>query len=128
MLDKLQELKDLGISSMKVEGRSPAYVGNIARIYRKALDAGSYTQEDFKILSIIFNRGFTTGFAYNRSITDSRMPMNRGLFIGRIKDIIGIRRFYIDSDKSSTTRIYKNIIKGTYKSIGVKRGCTTGAY
>ena len=96
--------------------RSPLYVATVAKIYKKYLNLAydlvltntkiksntksdpklnpkSNTKPIFKInerdmddLMIAFNREFTTGFAFNDSIVDSKMPMNRGLFLGIIKD------------------------------------------
>ena len=39
-LDLLPELKELGISAVKIEGRqrSPAYISDVARTWRQALD------------------------------------------------------------------------------------------
>ena len=93
LLEKIPELIEAGISSLKVEGRlkSPLYVGTVARIYRKYIDM--YYDKKFKVdskdiitLKLVFNREFTTGFLYNDSIVDPRQPMNRGLFIGVAKD------------------------------------------
>jgi len=93
MIDKLPEIIEMGVKSIKVEGRlrSATYVGTVAKIYRKYIDL--YYSGKFKIdfddvdeLKIAFNREFTHGFAYSDNIVDDRMPMNRGLFIGVIKD------------------------------------------
>ena len=72
--------------------RSPLYVTTAARIYRNAIDsyfAGKFNVEkkDINDLKIAFNREFTTGFCFeNKTIVDSRQPMNRGLFLGVMKD------------------------------------------
>ena len=89
MLEKLPEIISSGIVSLKIEGRmrSPLYVATVARVYRKYIDLfykGHFKidQKDIDDLKVVFSREFTTGFAFNDSIVDSRMPMNRGLFIG----------------------------------------------
>lgn len=93
MLEKIPELIKAGASCFKIEGRmrSPLYVAAAARIYRKAID--SYFNNNFSInerdiaeLKLAFNREFTKGFAFSDSITDSRKPMNRGLYVGNIKE------------------------------------------
>ena len=92
MLEKIPDLIKAGVSSFKIEGRmrSPLYVATVARIYRRAIN--SYYKEKFNFspkdmddLKLAFNREFTTGFTFNETITDSRKPMNRGLFIGTVK-------------------------------------------
>ena len=92
LIERLPEIIDTGVVSLKVEGRmrSPLYVGTVARIYRKYLDryysgmVHEVDKKDVDELKIVFNRGFTEGFAYEDSITDPLMPMNRGLFLGKV--------------------------------------------
>jgi collagenase-like PrtC family protease len=89
MLEKLPELIDAGVKSFKIEGRmrSPQYVGTVSKIYRKYINhPQEIEQEDLDMLKIVFNREFTSGFAFNKSITDTAQPMNRGLYIGNIKN------------------------------------------
>jgi len=93
MLSKIPELIKSGVSCFKIEGRmrSPLYVATAARIYRRAIDSYyngkfSFSEKDVSDLKLAFNREFTTGFAFNDSIIDSRKPMNRGLYIGNFKD------------------------------------------
>ncbi|MBU0614608.1 MAG: U32 family peptidase, partial [Nanoarchaeota archaeon] len=89
MLEKLKVLTEAGVKSFKIEGRmrSPTYVGTVAKIYRKYLDHPQpITEEDIDQLKIAFNREFTTGFAFNSSITDTAQPMNRGLYIGNLRE------------------------------------------
>lgn len=93
LLPKLPEIIEAGVAALKVEGRlrGPLYVATVARIYRKYI--GAYYQGKFSIekkdiedLMVVFNRGFTTGFAFNDNVVDSKRPMNRGLFLGTLKD------------------------------------------
>jgi collagenase-like PrtC family protease len=88
LLDRLGELKDLGVFAFKVEGRlrSPEYVGTTARVYRKVIDQKGYDEEDMRQLRIAFCREFTEGFGVVDSIVDPRMPGKRGLYLGRVKD------------------------------------------
>lgn len=100
MLKKIPELIKAGVSSFKIEGRlrSPLYVATAARIYRKYIDLyynGNNNEKkkrkfvvdekDIDELKIAFNRGFTTGFAFEDNIVDTRRPMNRGLYIGQMR-------------------------------------------
>lgn len=93
MLEKIPELINAGVAAFKIEGRlrSPLYVATCARIYRKYIDSyyanpSKYEvkQDDIDDLMIAFNREFTTGFAFNDSIVDSRKQTNRGLYIGKM--------------------------------------------
>lgn len=69
-IEHLQEMAEAGVCSFKVEGRSKSiyYVQQVARAYRKAIDA-LYTdnvqiaaEEALKEIYAHANRGFTTGF------------------------------------------------------------------
>lgn len=74
LLGHLQELKNAGVTSFKIEGRNKSvfYVANVVRAYRSVLDAieaGKTPQEIRKIekwaakeLDKLANRGYTKGF------------------------------------------------------------------
>ena len=70
LCDHIPEILDLGVASLKIEGRmkSPEYVRDTARVWRKLLDEGrSATAEERRILAGTFSRsGFTDGyFSFN---------------------------------------------------------------
>ena len=92
MLEKLPEVIRTGVAALKVEGRmrGALYTGAVARIYRKYIDrhyAGEFKVEprDIEELKMAFNREFTTGFAFNRSVVDPSFSMNRGVYLGTIE-------------------------------------------
>ena len=61
----LQELQNMGVASVKLEGRMkrPEYVAAVTGIYRDALDHGIVTQPMMDTLMAAFNRqGFTDGY------------------------------------------------------------------
>ena len=61
----LQELEEMGVASLKLEGRMkrPEYVATITRIYREALNTGKVTRQMVDKLLTAFNRqGFTDGY------------------------------------------------------------------
>ena len=65
----LQELEDMGVASIKLEGRmkKPEYVATVTAVYRKALDEGVVTQSMKEALYTAFNRqGFTDGYYTGR--------------------------------------------------------------
>ncbi|MBN1157467.1 U32 family peptidase [Candidatus Woesearchaeota archaeon] len=93
LLERIPELIKAGVFSFKVEGRlrSPLYVGTVARIYRNYID--EYHKSRFCVekkdkddLKVVFNREFTEGYGFTDSIVDSSKPMNRGLYVGEIKN------------------------------------------
>ncbi len=103
-IELLPQLVDAGIAAFKLEGRMkrPEYVAVVVKNYRAALDrAMKESQNEFYIseeeerqLAQAFNRDFTTGHLEKNPGSDlmsySR-PNNRGLFLGRIKEIKGKR-------------------------------------
>lgn len=65
----LQELQEMGVTSLKLEGRMkrPEYVATVTAVYRKALDEGTVTKPMVEALYNAFNRqGFTDGYYTNR--------------------------------------------------------------
>ncbi|MBO5323013.1 MAG: U32 family peptidase [Oscillospiraceae bacterium] len=61
----LQELQNMGVASIKLEGRMkrPEYVAAVTNVYRAALDSGVVTQPMMDTLLAAFNRqGFTDGY------------------------------------------------------------------
>lgn len=65
LVRELKELEQMGVASLKLEGRMkrPEYVAAVTRIYRKALDTHMVTRDMEKTLLDAFNRqGFTQGY------------------------------------------------------------------
>ena len=65
LLEHLQEMKDMGIASLKIEGRMkrPEYVAIVTNIYRKALDGIAPSATDLQQLERVFSRqGFTDAY------------------------------------------------------------------
>lgn len=59
----LNKIKDIGVSSLKIEGRmkGAAYVAAVVSTYRKYLDSGGeLSHRDFELLEKVFNRGGLT--------------------------------------------------------------------
>lgn len=89
LADHITELIDMGVASLKIEGRmkSPEYVGGVTAVYRRLLDQRrNATDEEMTHLAALFSRdGFTDGY-----------------FTGRHEKMNGIRR---DEDKAASERI-----------------------
>ena len=94
LLNDIPSLIEAGVSSFKIEGRlkSPAYVGLVTKIYRKAIDA-YYSNEEYHIskkdyddLLCVFNRGFTNAYLNDLDIDifGNNRPNHMGKEIGKV--------------------------------------------
>ena len=94
-LDNIGKLIDIGVDSLKIEGRMkrPEYVFYVISLYRKAIDSYikynkvNITEEEIINLKKIFNREFTKGFLFNdlnKNIVNSFRPNHLGIEIGRV--------------------------------------------
>lgn len=95
-INNLKDILDLKIESLKIEGRmkSPIYVGYVTNIYRKYIDAYynnediTPTEEEIKILKVLYNREFTRGHLFNETnIMNQKTPNHIGYKIGIVKSI-----------------------------------------
>ncbi len=69
LIDYLTELQEMGVASLKLEGRmkKAEYVATVTAMYRKALDESKVTPEMKELLHTAFNRqGFTDGYYTSR--------------------------------------------------------------
>lgn len=88
MLSHLQELKEAGVDSIKIEGRmkSSYYVATVVNAYRMALDMlpERPTEELEKELLKASHRRYTTGFYFdeeNRQFQEDSMPVQNSEFV-----------------------------------------------
>jgi len=68
LIEHLSDLKDAGVLSFKIEGRTKSmyYVAAITKLYRQAIDNGMKPPKEFKDeLEKFVNRGYTTGFLFD---------------------------------------------------------------
>lgn len=90
LIDKIEELRSVGVYSLKIEGRlkHPQYVGNVVKEYRKAVDRilyGKINKVDHSALKRAYNRGnFTAGYNYEQTDTMMYCDIN-----GNIGEKIG---------------------------------------
>ena len=90
-LEYINKLKEIGVTSLKIEGRnkSPEYVLGVTKTYRKYIDSNKEIEPNDKyILKQLFNRdglseGYLNGVKYNNSISLSS-PKNKGIYIGEV--------------------------------------------
>lgn len=87
-LNYLQKLKQIGVDSIKIEGRmkSKEYVYLVTKLTKKAL-ISSLDDNDIKNLKLLFNREFTEGYMFGSkdNINEFR-PNHMGIKIGSIKN------------------------------------------
>lgn len=94
-LESVDKLIDLGVDSLKIEGRMkrPEYVYLVTKIYRKVIDNYykigklNIDKSDVTELEKIFNRMFTKGFMFgedNNNYVYQKRPNHKGILIGNV--------------------------------------------
>ena len=100
LLPRLKELLDVGIDSLKIEGRmkSVNYVAGVTKIYRQAIDSYISDAQNFSIdpewiheLGKISHRPYTTGFTFDDG--KSMQVYDSSSYV-RDTDFLGIVRSY----------------------------------
>ena len=93
-LPKLKELVEIGVDSLKVEGRlkSPEYVAAVSKAYRKALDNQPLQNKDKEPLEVLFSRGLRTGWLdgdNHQDLVDGTFSNHHGQFLGQVVKVSG---------------------------------------
>lgn len=94
----IKELLESNITSFKIEGRmkSPTTIGFITRLYRMLIDHYqrgediTLTEEEQEKLMLLFNRGFTEGYLFNKNgkdLMNITSPNHIGIPIGKVVDV-----------------------------------------
>ncbi|TFG06527.1 MAG: U32 family peptidase [Promethearchaeota archaeon] len=87
MIEYIPELIEAKIDALKIEGRmkDPLYVKTVTKCYREAIDDyfnGTYTKDKvidwIKRLSLVYNRGFHTGFYFKKPTINDIQLESRG--------------------------------------------------
>ena len=91
-LPKLEALEEIGVDSLKVEGRlkSPEYVAAVATAYRKALDNVPLQVKDKEPLEVLFSRGLRTGWLdgdNHQDLVDGTFSNHHGEFLGTVAKV-----------------------------------------
>jgi putative protease len=92
------DLINAGVSSFKIEGRlkTPEYVANITRQYRRALDAAAadraanFTEHDIAEMELSFSRGFSPGWlggCDHKMLVPGISSAKRGVLVGEVKAV-----------------------------------------
>ena len=105
MIDHLEDLKNAGLSSLKIEGRmkSVYYVAVVTRAYRKALDNDVDKDIFRRDIFNVSHREFSTGFFYGRDSNEGAInrPTSYGyqreyMYLGTILEDLGNGKYAVD--------------------------------
>lgn len=124
-LENLSELLEIGIDSIKIEGRmkSTEYVAYVTKLYRRAIDAYynnekiNITKKEIDNLKVIFNREFTQGFLFkDNNFINQYSPNHLGIKIGEVIDVTSKKiKIKLNSEINQGDAIrFKNANLGLY--------------
>ena len=124
MLDRLSQLSDLGVCSLKIEGRArrPYYVAQACKVYRNALDGKVNLQEDLDALKVAFNRNFTPAYFDGNANIISKIQGNNGLKIGVVNSVKNGSKFneiFIQSNHHNLGKCGLKFLNLTTSSISI---------
>lgn len=117
-LPRLGELEEIGVNSLKVEGRlkSPEYVAAVARAYRKALDRTPLEASDREPLEVLFSRGLRTGWLdgdNHQELVDGTFSNHHGMYLGTVVRMErGCVVVELDSGLDEGTRCADGLVAG----------------
>jgi putative protease len=100
--DLVPKLVELGVASLKIEGRlkAPEYVAQITGTYRRAIDAAwegrpvEFTRREVQEMEMTFSRGFSHGFLDgndHKVLVRGDHAKKRGIFLGTVAAVHGSR-------------------------------------
>lgn len=111
----VQELMELGVHTLKIEGRQKSaefvnYAVSSLKSWRDGLARGApdekKLQNDLRDLSLVYSRGFGDGFlagADHQSLVEGKTPRHKGLLLGRVERIQGKRVLVAPPQESRDT-------------------------
>ena len=100
--DLVPKLVEIGVASLKIEGRlkAPEYVAGITRAYRRAIDSAvagrdaGFSEGDVRDMEMTFSRGFSHGFLDgndHKVLVRGDYAKKRGVFLGTVEAVVGPR-------------------------------------
>ena len=105
--DTIKNLLDIGISSLKIEGRmkSKYYVGYVTKFYRMLIDKYynneklEFTYEEYNNLLKLYNREFTSGFLNSdKDVVNIKTCNHQGVFLGKVVSISDKIKIFLEDD------------------------------
>lgn len=124
MIDRLDDLKNVGVDVLKIEGRArrPYYVAVATKQYYNALHHKQVNQEELKLA---FNRNYTPGYLDGNADIISNYQAHIGVPIGKVEKVLGGKRFN-EVFFTSNRKLYP---KSTFKTFeNGKEQSTISAY
>ncbi len=118
-LGMLPELVQVGVASLKIEGRArnPEYVANVVRAYRKALDAiaaGTYDEacraECMRLVEAVYHRPFAEGLLRGRP-GQSQFTDSDANFATEKKLYLGVIRNYYARHQVAEVLVHEGVLK-----------------
>lgn len=109
--DKIKNLLDLKVSSLKIEGRlkSKYYVGFVTKLYRTLIDKYYknenliISEDEYEKLLSLYNRKFTEGFLNgDKNIVNPKTCNHQGVYLGKV----------IESSKKIKIKLSKDLNQG----------------
>ncbi|MCI6153363.1 MAG: U32 family peptidase [Fusobacterium perfoetens] len=93
-LEEIQKLKEIGINSIKIEGRmkEKTYVNEAVTYFRDMIDNINREEK----LSKIFNRGYSKGYFYKETVSEDIMNKNYSATIGNPIGIISGKELLLE--------------------------------
>lgn len=127
LIDKLKDLKEAGVKSVKIEGRmrTPEYVAFVVKAYRKAIDEGVSDTTEIKKT---FNRGdFTSGYPFGAAadIISDKIQNHKGLKVGLVGKLSQNDRITVETDGTFDAGSGFKIIRNGYEvgnAVALSRG------
>lgn len=127
LIDKLKDLKEAGVKSVKIEGRmrTPEYVASVVKAYRKAIDEGVSDTTEIKKT---FNRGdFTSGYPFGAAadIISDKIQNHKGLKVGLVGKLSQNDRITVETDGTFDAGSGFKIIRNGYEvgnAVALSRG------
>ncbi|MCF0223785.1 MAG: DUF3656 domain-containing protein [Fibrobacter sp.] len=115
-LPRLEQFQEIGIESLKVEGRlkSPEYVAAVTRAYRKALDSKSLTHSDKEPLEVLFSRGLGPGWLdgdNHQELVGGTYSNHHGQYLGKVIKIEK-NSVWVESSDREFLKVQKNALLG----------------
>lgn len=116
LISRLNELRDAGVDSFKIEGRlkRDAYAGGVTNVYRKAIDEGFIDEKGLSVLKRLFNRGgFCEGYAFDKrqNLMCPEVQGHIGERIGVVTSVKNGKAFFIAEEPLEPTDGFK-ILRG----------------
>ena len=121
MIDRLSDLENAGVTSLKIEGRArrPYYVGAVTREYRKALGG---ILPNKKTVDLAFNREFTEGYFNGNGKIISLIQNHIGIRLGRVERVKFGKKFnevYVNSCQEINPKSVLKFTDGNSEAITI---------